>query len=186
MTKALDLSISIPIEWTRVELVRKAVGFCVYAVYGRGDLRDSISMVSAELLENAMKYAPPDGMVHYALFHERTPAPEARSAPHESEGLVVTVKSGAPKGSRHVDALRERIAWIERFPSPAEAYMAALAEVFEHKEGQGEGGLGLVRIAYEGGCKLSCNTSEPGVVLVRAARPLIDEPEPSQRLARAP
>lgn len=168
MIKALDLSISIPIEWTHVELVRKAVGLCVYAVYGRGDLRDSISMVSAELLENAMKYAPPDGMVHFALFHERM---------HEQEGLVVTVTSAAPERSRHVDTLRERIAWIERFPSPADAYMAALAEVFEHKEGEGEGGLGLVRIAYEGGCKLSCDTSDPGVVEVRAVRLLTDEAE---------
>ena len=148
-----------PSDWTRIELVRKGVGFFLWASYGRGDLRDSLSMVSAELLENAMKYAPPTEPITFALYEE-------------GDRLVVTVKNAVDVSSHHVASLRERLAWIEGFPTASEAYMAALAEVFHHKEGQGEGGLGMVRIAYEGGCELSCDTPEPGVLVVRASRPL--------------
>lgn len=161
MTTGLLLDLSIPADWTRIELVRKAVGFCVWAVFGRGDLRDSLSMVSAELLENAMKYS--------------TPEREVRLAIAQDDGkLVVSVTNEVEATSRHLASLKERLAWIRGYASAADAYMAALAEVFDNKEGEptGEGGLGMVRIAYEGGCELSCDVSVPGKVTVRAARAL--------------
>ena len=160
MKTGIRLDLSIPPDWTRIELVRKAVGFCVWAVFGRGDLRDSLSMVSAELLENAVKYSAPDREVRLSITEE-------------PDRLVVAVTNEV-EGDSHVTTLAHRLEWLRTFSSAADAYMAALSEVFDHKgeERAGEGGLGIVRIAYEGGCDLDCDTSKPGQVTVRASRAL--------------
>lgn len=160
MKTGIRLDLSIPPDWTRIELVRKAVGFCVWAVFGRGDLRDSLSMVSAELLENAVKYSAPDRDVRLSITEE-------------PDKLVVAVTNEV-EGDAHVTTLVQRLEWLKTFSSAADAYMAALSEVFDHKgeERAGEGGLGIVRIAYEGGCDLECDTSTPGQVTVRASRAL--------------
>ena len=72
--------------------------------------------------------------------------------------------------------LQQRIAWIHTFASPGEAYMAALTTVYERAEAQGgEGGLGLVRIAYEGGCELDCLSPAEGMLTV-LARYILDLP----------
>jgi hypothetical protein len=166
MKTGIHLDLSIPPDWTRIELVRKAVGFCVWAVFGRGDLRDSLSMVSAELLENAVKYSAPDQQVHLAILEE-------------PETLIVAVTNTVDNAAPHLAALTQRLEWLRTFPSAADAYMAALSEVFDHKDAEraGEGGLGIVRIAYEGGCVLDCDTSIPGQVTVRASRTLpLDTP----------
>jgi hypothetical protein len=160
MKTGIRLDLSIPPDWTRIELVRKAVGFCVWAVFGRGDLRDSLSMVSAELLENAVKYSAPDREVRLSITEE-------------PDKLVVAVTNDV-EGDGHVTTLAQRLEWLRTFSSPADAYMAALSEVFDHKgeDRVGEGGLGIVRIAYEGGCNIDCDTSKPGQVTVRASRAL--------------
>lgn len=160
MKTGIRLDLSIPPDWTRIELVRKAVGFCVWAVFGRGDLRDSLSMVSAELLENAVKYSAPDREVRLSITEE-------------PDKLVVAVTNDV-EGDGHVTTLAQRLEWLKTFSSAADAYMAALSEVFDHKgeDRAGEGGLGIVRIAYEGGCNLDCDTSKPGQVTVRASRAL--------------
>lgn len=161
MKTGIRLDLSIPPDWTRIELVRKAVGFCVWAVFGRGDLRDSLSMVSAELLENAVKYSAPDREVRLSITED-------------PDKLVVAVTNEVEDGGQHLKALVQRLEWLRTFPSAADAYMAALSEVFDHKgdDRGGEGGLGIVRIAYEGGCALDCDTSTPGQVTVRASRAL--------------
>src|ERR1044072_1288571 len=119
MKTGLHLDLSIPPDWTRIELVRKAVGFCVWAVFGRGDLRDSLSMVSAELLENAVKYSAPDKDVYLSISEE-------------PDKLVVSVTNTVDSTARHLTALKQRLEWLRTFPSAADAYMAALSEVFDH------------------------------------------------------
>ena len=167
MKTALRLELSIPPDWKRIELVRKAVGFCVWAAYGRGDLRDSVAMVSAELLENAVKYSVQNSEVRIAIS--------------EAEGqVVVAVTNEVEEGSPNIAALKKRLDWAHAFPTPAEAYMAALSEVFDQNEiaPAGEGGLGLVRIAYEGGCSIDCDSETPGQLTVRALRPIAGESAP--------
>jgi len=172
MRPALHLNLWIPPDWKRIELVRKAVGFCVWAAFGRGDLRDSVSMVSAELLENAVKYSLSGSEVLISITEE-------------AERVVVAVTNEVDDGSPHIALLRKRLDWAHAFSTPAEAYMAALSEVFDQNElaPSGEGGLGLVRIAYEGGCTIDCDTGTAGMVTVRALRPLAADvaPQSSQR-----
>ncbi|HZF48506.1 MAG TPA: DUF6272 family protein [Polyangiaceae bacterium] len=171
MKPALYLNLWIPPDWKRIELVRKAVGFCVWAAFGRGDLRDSVAMVSAELLENAVKYSAPESEVHIGISEQ-------------DDQVVVAVTNAVEEGSSNIASLQKRLEWARSFPTTAEAYMAALSEVFDQNElaPAGEGGLGLVRIAYEGGCTIDFD-ARPGEVTVRAYRAIAGEaaPQSSER-----
>lgn len=159
--QALNVELSIPPEWSRIDPVRQAVGLCIAAVMSNDDLRDALGMVCAELLENAIKYGKPDPQGVRIGLHQRTFG--------EQTEVVLSVINAVEESSHHLAMLRQRIAWIRGFDSPAEAYMAALTTVYERAEAQGgESGLGLVRIAYEGGCQLDCDSPSEGWLAVRA------------------
>lgn len=158
----LHLDLWIPGDWERINLLREAVARCVAAVFGDVELRDALPMVSAELLENAVKYGIPGTGVNLSIHAE-----------HDS--LVVFVTNEI-EGVKHVDALKQRLEWLRSFPDPYEAYTAALSEIYaqaaSRRAGE-DGGLGLVRVSYEGGCRVDCDTSETGKITVsaRCARP---------------
>lgn len=143
MNKVLKLDLRIPPQWARIERVRVAVSTCVSAVFADTDLEDALAMTCAELMENAIKYGHPGAdRVNLTLFD------------HAEEVVVEVVNTPADDAS--VQLLRTRIDWISSFPSAQAAYLAALAAASEKPATEGGSGLGLVRIAYEGGCRLSC------------------------------
>lgn len=152
----LKVEMTIPPEWGRIDFVRQAVGLCVAAVFANDDLRDALGMVCAELLENAIKYGKADHVgVRVTLLES-------------GQEVTLAVTNAVEETSHHLDMLRQRIAWIANFEDPSEAYMAALAQVYERAGEQIEGGLGLVRIAYEGGCRLDCESPRDGLLTVLA------------------
>lgn len=156
---ALNLDLSIPPEWSRIDPTREAVGLLVLAMFGDDDLKDALAMVSEELLENAIKYCAPDTTVSIAIRHE-------------GDRVVIAVTNVVNADARNLELLNERVAWIRGFPSPAEAYAAAIGRVYEQGERPpGEPGLGIVRIAYEGRCEVSVDLSVAGKVTVKAVCP---------------
>ena len=156
---ALKLDLSIPPEWSRIDPTREAVGLLVMAMFGDDDLRDALAMVSEELLENAIKYCAPDTTVSITIRNE-------------GPKVAIAVTNVVDGGSAHLGVLAERIAWLTQFPSPAEAYTAAIGRVYEGGERPpGEPGLGIVRIAYEGRCSVAYDLTVPGKVTVRAVCP---------------
>lgn len=143
MEKVLKLDLRIPPQWARIERVRVAVSTCVSAVFADTDLEDALAMTCAELMENAIKYGHPSAdRVQLTLFD------------HADQVVVEVVNMPASDVSVH--ALRKQMDWIASFPSAQAAYLASLAAVSEKPDGDTGSGLGLVRIAYEGGCRLSC------------------------------
>ena len=56
MARGLQLTLSIPPQWARIDRVRQAVGLCLAAVFSDTELEDALAMTCAELLENAIKY----------------------------------------------------------------------------------------------------------------------------------
>jgi hypothetical protein len=154
--QTIQLDVRIPTEWGRIEPAREAVGHLIEAVFTDHDLKDALSMVCAELLENAIKYGKPNSRGVRLQLNE------------DPEGLIIAVTNAVEDGSHHMSVLREKIDWIRAFSDPTEAYMAALAQVYERPEEEQNGGLGLVRIAYEGGCSLDC--SSDGSTLTVLAR----------------
>jgi len=152
----IHLDLAVPTDWTRIDQVREAVGHSVAAVFGDLELKDALAMVSAELLENALKYGrPAQGDVRISLRDD-------------AGRLVVTVTNEVDEGSEHARLLDELVRWVREADSPLAAYEAALARTISDETEALRSGLGLARISYEGGCDLDCDTSEPGRVTVRA------------------
>jgi hypothetical protein len=145
------LAAHVPPAWSEVEKAREAVRACPELAEGGDELRDALSMVAAELLENALKYG--DGEPIELFVHRRGEEMEVAVAhPLADEGRA--------------RSLVEQLSWIAAQPSPADAYAEALRSTQP-----GRGGLGLVRIAYEGGCSLSAACDGPRLT-VRATRSL--------------
>jgi hypothetical protein len=145
-------------DWERIDSVRSAVLASVAAVFPDGELRDTLAMVSTELLENAVRYGEPERDVAFSLRDD-------------GADVLVTVSNGVDPASHHVQALQAKVTWLSGFADPLEAYSAALREVYESFEPMREAsGLGIVRIHYEGRCQLSCEVSEPGRISVSARR----------------
>ncbi|HEV8323725.1 MAG TPA: ATP-binding protein [Myxococcota bacterium] len=158
MSRTLSVVLRLPAEWRRIEAVREAIGRCLEAVFADEELAGALAMVTAELLENAVKYGKLD------------PGGVVLSVEEDGGGVTVGVTNAVEAASRHVEALRDRVAWIARFADPADAFVAAMAEVFARGDPDADSGLGLARIAHEGGCTLACDESVPGRVTVRASR----------------
>jgi len=139
--RTVILDVLVPQEWERIETVREAVLGCAFD--GDGDVHDAMAMACAELLENAIKYGAP-GPVHVRISSS-------------SDELILEVTNAVAAACDSAAALEQKIAWLSTFDSAEEAYMAALAAVAlrEPSSSSGESGLGLVRIAYEGGLRLS-------------------------------
>jgi anti-sigma regulatory factor (Ser/Thr protein kinase) len=156
MRAPLHIELDVPHEWERIDGVRESVGSAVMAAHADEELKDALAMVCAELLENAMKYGAPAAAITLTV--------------REHDGsLTVTVRNGIDDESPHLRTLRDRVEWLRGFADPAEAYARALAEIYEGAPR--EGGLGLVRIAYEGGCTVEYEL-EPRRIAVHARRAL--------------
>lgn len=137
--------IDVPVQnrWSNIELLRTSVQSCLEAVFNDVNGRDALAMVTGELLENAVKYG------HWAdgggAFRLRVWGDE-----HSGSVAVENPITPGDEGPARVVALLE---WMKGFPSAEEAYEARLLEVAAAPRGSA-GGLGLTRIAYEGGCRL--------------------------------
>lgn len=150
-----EVILEIPNNWRNTQRVRASVALCVQAAFLSDEDAANVGMVSAELVENAFKYGKRS--VTYTL--------------RRGQGdLIIEVQN---QGGVHEDSarLRERLDWIKSFPNAEEAYLARLQAVASESK-EGESGVGLVRIAFQGKCSLECSEPEPGRVLVRARYPL--------------
>jgi hypothetical protein len=110
-------------------------------------------MVSSELLENAIKYAHPQTLVKLEIRDGAT-------------DIVVEVTNAVVR-VEEVQRLAERLAWLRTHEDPAAAWAAALAQATSPRGDRG--GLGLLRIAYEGGSHIDFDASTPGMLKVRAS-----------------
>jgi hypothetical protein len=152
----LRLELSMAAEWERIDAVREAVGRCVAAVFGDIELQHLLGMVSAELLENAVKYGRARNGVSLSIRGD-------------AQDLVVTVANSIEKGANHAQLLQKRLRWLRDFREPYDAYSAALQEVYDRATPATEDfGLGLARIYYEGRCQLDCDVSQPDFISVSA------------------
>ncbi len=157
MSESLRLELWIAHDWDCIDPVREAVAHCLSAVSADKDLTDALSMVSAELLENAVKYGKPEPRGIFFSLHT------------EGDHIVIAVTNSVEAQAAHVGALLAQLAWLHTFADPADAYRTVLESMYKQEnDAAAISRLGIVRIAYEGGCRLDCDTSEPGRVTVRA------------------
>ena len=144
--EALDFSIDVPVrsEWASAERLRASVGGCVLAMFGDPDASHAVSLVTAELAENAIKYGrwtDATGTFRVRVWGNRPCAHVAVESPVDPD-------PGATR--RLFDTLR----WIAGFATAEEAYRARLLEIAAAPGGGDGSRLGLVRLVYEAGCTL--------------------------------
>jgi hypothetical protein len=151
------LDVRLAPEWDAVKAVWDS---CRSMLLGNGLSSDEayqLSMVAQELLENAVKYGafrPADDI-----------ALGVRVAPDD---VTVEVKSRVGVDQAHLRRFDQRVQWIRGFQDPFEAYVERLKLVAAQPFGNGESGLGLTRIAYEGRCALDFYVDENNILAVSA------------------
>ena len=147
-------------EWRNVDLLRTSVQNCFTAVFADVDGCHAIAMVTGELLENALKYGDWLGGDR-AMFRLRV---------HGTKNNVVTVSVQNPlkESDTNAQALLTSIEWINSFPKPEAAYRARMMQIAQNEEDAAPSRLGLVRIAFEGNCRLAARVDN-GTVTVTAA-----------------
>jgi hypothetical protein len=106
-------------------------------------------MIVAELLENAIK--------HGTWKSDVAPAFRLRVWSGGDRHAFVSVEN--PIKADSIAEVNRIIEFIRSHASADEAYRARLLEVAANPQA-GVSGLGLVRVAYEGNCTLSCKASD--------------------------
>lgn len=148
-TPPLSLSLSLQGDASTLVEVQEKIGRFVKAQLGEAEA-SAMEMVAAELLENAVKHGQAD----------------PRGVELLVEGEVRFIEVVSSVRPEDLAPLEERVKWLAAQGDPQQAWMRALSEVFE----RGEFGLGLARIASEGGCRISLRMVSPGRLAVRAYR----------------
>lgn len=143
------LSLSVQGDLNAIVEAQQEVGRFVSAQLGEAKAQ-VMEMVATELLENAVKHGQPD--------------PRGIELVVEGEVRFIEVISSVRE--EDLAPLEARVKWLSEQGDPQQAWMRALSEVFE----RGEFGLGLTRIASEGGCRISLRMVAPGRLAVRAYR----------------
>jgi hypothetical protein len=146
-------------EWRNIDLLRTSVQNCFTAMFADLDNCNAIAMVTGELLENALKYGNWHADSAPQVFRLR--------AIGDTEIVEVSVQNPCNPDSSNIARLNETLRWIASRPSAETAYRERLLAIASAPDGAGEGGLGLVRIAYEGTCALEADVTE-GVLTVTA------------------
>ena len=118
----------------------------------------ALSMVSQELLENAVKYGK----------FERG---DAVAFEIRVSDEFVTIEVRSPVSESGESALREfdhMVQWVRSFADPFEAYVERMRAVSSQPYAAGKSGLGLARIAYEGRCLLDFYVDDSSTLAVSA------------------
>lgn len=155
MTAALSLDVELQPDWRNVTRASEAAALLVLGTYGDADLRDAIAMVSAELLENALKYADPLQLIRLTI--------------EEDPSSIVVAVTNAVVHPEEVERLAARLDWLRQHPDPASAWTEALMLASALDVARERPGLGILRIAYEAGSQLEYEISTPGTLTVRAS-----------------
>jgi hypothetical protein len=154
-----NFTIDFPVlgEWENVDQVRLSLQSCIATLFQNVDLRHVLAMVAGELLENAVKYA-----------HRTDDHTMFRLKIWGALGDVAFVQVSNPVDEEGGQTVLDAINGIRSASSVADSYFQRMREIATRPSRLSR--LGLLRIAYEGGCELTA-TVEAGVLTIVAAIP---------------
>lgn len=154
-----NFTIDFPVlgEWENVDQVRLSLQSCIATLFQNVDLRHVLAMVAGELLENAVKYA------HRADDHTMF-----RLKIWGALGDVAFVQVSNPIDDDGARTVLDAIGDIRSASSVADSYFQRMREIATRPSRLSR--LGLLRIAYEGGCELSADVAA-GILTVTATIP---------------
>jgi hypothetical protein len=152
------LQLRIAPEWDAVKATWDASQAMLRESGLDNDAAYALSMVSQELLENAVKYGTFGRGDAIAL--------EVRVSDD-----YVTIEVRSPVSESGGPSLKEfdhMVQWVRSFADPFEAYVERMRTVSSQPYAAGKSGLGLARIAYEGRCLLDFYVDESSTLAVSA------------------
>ena len=167
MRRLFHLELPLRQEWEAIEPLRNGVTACLRAVFRDLAVCEALAMVAGELLENAVK------------FGDRGPRADqgfGLSVRGDERGVEIEVSNPVDTSSKAVALLLAEISRIGHAVSAQEAYLDAMRRVALRGGGSG---LGLARIAHEGGCDLSATVGTDRVLRVRAVTRSLKGPSPT-------
>ncbi len=145
-------------QWKEVESARS---ICQKALEKKEyplDIVDAVTMITGELVENAVKYGDFLTVKDHITLSILT-----------GKKVIVEVKCPIIKSkNQHFSRLDRTIQWIRAHQNPFEAYIEKLKTVSTKLETDKESGLGLFRIAYEGMAILDFYVADNGIISVSA------------------
>lgn len=146
-------------EWDEIETVRnKSSEFFVQNGLS-DDVVHSGTMVVSELLENSIKYGD------FSNKKDRVGV----NISINSHTITIEVLNPANEiAFKDLKILDKTIQWIRGFQDPFEAFTERLKEVSRKSMSDKQSGLGLARIAYEGGAILDFFVNDEGILNVSA------------------
>ena len=155
-------SFSIKPVWEEVEAVRNKISEFLGENNIPPDEIYSAAMVTSELVENAIKYGEESDKPNIEIFAE-----------YKKGEITVEVRNHIKNADdENLHKLDRAIQWINGFQFPFEAYVEKLKYVSSKDLDEGESGLGLVRIAYEGHANIDFYIDENNTVCISAVLPV--------------
>jgi hypothetical protein len=151
------LDLRIEPEWDAIQGAWEACRAMLAGAGVEDDEGYQLSMAAQELLENAVKYG---------VFRDgERVGLEIRAA---GEDVTVEVKSRVAVDDAHLRRFDRMIQWIRGFQDPFEAYVERMKIVSAQPYADGESGLGLTRVAYEGRCIIDFYVDDESTLAVSA------------------
>lgn len=154
-----NLTISIDPVWEKLDQVReKTEAFLRKEGFSKSQI-DALVMTVSELVENAIKYGDNhSGQEKVNITVDIYP-----------KEVIIEVKNKINKfDDKELKKLDENIQWIRGFQNQYQAYIERLKHISAKKLKDGESGLGMVRISYEGQCILDFYVNEDDVLAMSA------------------
>jgi hypothetical protein len=149
---------ALPSVWEPCRRVLREAGLAEDDVY-------SLCMVTQELLENAVKYGDFEGEgdgVGLAV----------RATPKE---VTIEVRNPVATDPVRLRKFDQAVQWIRGFQDPFEAYVERMKAASFHRYSDGQSGLGLARMAYEGRCVVDFYVDGDSELAVSAVYRRIEE-----------
>ncbi|PKL37434.1 MAG: ATP-binding protein [Spirochaetae bacterium HGW-Spirochaetae-1] len=128
-------------DWDEIETARDITRKMLEANGVSPESVDAVIMVTGELIENAIKYGTFSNGQNDIFYSV------------EISGRIITMEVRNPIGSgedENLMKLDRMVQWIRGYQNPFEAYIERLQQIAVKPFEDGESGLGLTRIAYEG------------------------------------
>ncbi|MBN1611488.1 MAG: hypothetical protein JW940_32945 [Polyangiaceae bacterium] len=149
-------SVSIEPIWGNIRQIRGEVG--VLLQEQPAELRLAVMMAASELLENAVKYG--DSVVQ---------APRILFSLSLADGIIRLRTVNGSNEPENVERLQTRLRELETTEDPMALYFQTIQQMLARPPESGGAGLGLYRIAAEGGFALSWHCDD-GLVSIVATR----------------
>ena len=162
MKRTIQIGLEMRSDWKNTSRVQEGVWNLVNSSLDDESRADSISMVSAELLENAIKYGDKNQGGNTLIFFNLR---------GNEDEIIVEVKNKIHEGADNdIRSLDETIQWIRGYQNPFEAYLERLYSVA--RAPGGESRMGMFRMAYEASAILDFFVNENDEISVSATIPL--------------